>query len=1016
MNRLALAHARARRRQLDGEGGFALLFVLGITTMVVVLVGTALVVTASSVVPAVKSAYSQAADAAAQSGLQAFVAYLDGQCPSATSPADCAAHANLSNDSGLVAIPVPGASSGYTSTYHWHSYSTATYFRVESVGKVQQGGVAATRTVIGDVVPGASRDLLNYGMVTGFETSSSATALSDFQDHDIALDATAINAATVPIKGSVMRWGAASPGDAAGKVAVCNATYDVKGGRGNNPPPNAPNPYVDFTYSGLGGNNYTDFEPCHTSWGSYTKLLAPAHNAGSDPGGYSSNDALLLSNSWPGGPGPQFDQPVKTGWQYTTADSGVCSTVAGQNYRSFNLICAGYPVDVGGAPSDSSLYPNVMWQDPNQAPKLPTANPTIPDTACVYAGPTRIKFNNNDAQATVTSPGTTSSWVTSWQAAHPSAPAQCYTGASANGMAAQAVDLTGISIVRVADKGNVPSTTPAIAHGSSGWPVTGQKLGDTPSTSNSVFFLTNGTSGTTVGAPVWTNSATDANYAPAVNDNPSTKTDGAWAPQWTSFTNTGSCDATTGGLNFKFINCYMPKGSSADPYSWVKAQVKAAIAANPGNYTTAAQLQTLVNSYISQGNSSDAANNAPTFADYRSHRWSVTVTQGNGGGCTQATGVAGTATDTAITPPTSDSLFDNAAGNIHAAPSTDTTCFTATVTLQMGTCNVALVLGACVNVGNYVWGNGTALLGGNQKISQFTGTFTVKKTTTTTTTVAARSSFPAMNDITQYQMGFDGNGNGSNNTFGANLPGDLYIEGTVRHNIALVADDDVIITGSVGPNGANLATSDATKPNPEKTSDSDPASAIELVGRNNVRVYHPVRCKITDATQIANTSAGWCPNDITGLYTNVPAASDRPDQQYINLRPDLAGLTIYGAVFALGNAPAHIDCPQPPDGGGVCGGEFSLDNHNRGNALGYLTLVGSLGMAHHAPVGEEWPIADAFGATSRPYSGYQMAQQYLDLSSKLGETSGFPNPVDTTSSTGALWHIVSVSAAVSPPS
>jgi hypothetical protein len=1012
MTGLVLARARLRRLHADGEQerGFALLFVLGITTMIAVLVGTALVVTASSIVPAVQSAYSQAADAAAQSGVQAFVAYLDAECPSASTPAECALTANLSNDSGTVSIPVPGADSSYTATYRWHAYRSTNYFRVVSLGSVHEGGVAASRTVIGDVVPGATRDLLKYGMVTGFETESSATALTDFQEHTIALDSTAINAASVPIKGGKIHWGAASGGTAAGKTAVCNATFDAKGGRGNNPPPNAPNPYVDFTVSGLNGNNYTDYEPCHTSWGAYTKLIAPAHNATSNPGGYYSNDALLLSNSYPGGAGPDFDQPVYTGWQYSSsADAGQCSTAAGQNYRSFNLVCAGYPVEVGGAPSDGSLYPNVQYQDLAQGPQIPTSSPTIPNNACVYAGPTRIKFNNDDAHATVTSPMTTSSWVTSWLAAHPAAPAACYSGAGATGMAAATVNFSGISVVRVADNGNVPSTTPASAHGSSGWPVTGQKLGDTPSTSNSVFYLTSGTSGTVVGTPSYTNTATDAAYVPATNDNPSTKSDGAWVPQWTSYTNNGSCDATTGGANFKLFNCYVPKGSSADPYSWVKAQVKAAIAANPGNYTTTAQLQTLVNSLVSQGNSSDGNNAAPSHADSTSHKWSVAVAQGSGNGCTQATGVAGTATDTPISAPTNDSMFSNAAGNVHAAPSTDTTCFTATVTLQVGTCNVALVLGVCVNVGNYVWGNGTALLGGGQKIAQFTATFTVKKTTVTTTTTAARSSFPAMNDVTQYQMGFDNGGQGGDNTFGANGPGDLYVEGKVQHTMALVADDDVIITGSLGPSDADLSTSNSNQPNPETATDSDPASALEIVGRNNVRVYHPVKCRITDATAIAATSAGFCPDDITGLYSNVPATANRPDQQYVNLRSDLAGMTIYGAIFALGNAAGHLTCPQPPNGGGVCGGEFSADNHNRGDSLGYLTVVGTLGMAHHSPVGEEWPINDALGATSRPYSGYQMAQQYLDLSDRISSDTGFPNPLDTTSTTPALWHILSIS-------
>ena len=703
---------------------------------------------------------------------------------------------------------------------------------------------------------------------------------------------------------------------------------------------------------------------------------------------------MLLSNSYPGGPGPLFNQPVYTGWKYTSVDAGLCSTAEGQNYRSFNLVCAGYPVEVGGAPSDASLFPNVQYQDFSQGPQIPTGTPTIPSNACVYAGPTRIKFNNNDAQATVTSPMTTATWVGTWMAAHPTAPAACYTGAGVNGMAAQTVNLAGVSVIRVANKGDVPTTTPATAHGTTGWPVSGQRLGDTPSTLNSVFYLTSGTAGTVVGTPTYANTAADAAYVPAVGDNPSTKSDGAWVPQWTSFSNNGSCDTTTAGLNFKFFNCYVPKGTASDPYSWIKAQVKAAIAANPGNYTTAAQLQTLVNSYVTPGNSSDAANSAPTYADNRSHRWAAAVTAGSGGGCTQSTGVAGTATDTPISAPTNDAMFDSAAGNVHAAPSIDTTCFTATVTLQIGTCNVALVGGICVNVGNYVWGNGTALLGGGLKVAQFTVTFTVKKTTVTTTTVAARSSFPAMNDVTQYQMGMDNGGNANNNTFGANGPGDLYVEGKVQHTMALVADNDVILTGPTGPTDADLTSPNVNQPNPETAADPDPASALEIVGRSDVRVYHPVRCAVTVASQIADTSAGFCPNDITGLYDSVLPAADRPDQQYVNLRPDLAGMTSRPRSLRWAIRMRTSPAREPPNGGGVCGGEFSVDNYNRGNAMGYLTVVGSLGMAHHSAVGEEWPIADALGATSRPYSGYQLAQQFLD-----GPTRSARRPAPATCST-----------------
>jgi hypothetical protein len=995
MTGLALARARTRLHRLRNEddAGFMLIYVLGITTIIAILVGSALVVTASSIVPAVKSAFSQAADSAAQGGLQAFVAYADQNCPSATSSVtDCALPTNYS---GVVQIPIPNSNGSYTATYSWLAQKDPSnrYFRVKSTGRVAQGGLSATKVVVGDIVGGASLDDLDYGVVTGFETQSSATVLSDWPERTIALDATAIDAADVPIKGSDIHWSGASPGTAAGKVAVCNATFDAKGGAGNNLPPKAPNPYVDWTESGLNGNNYDNFQPCHTSWGTKTALLAPA-KPDDGSGGYFSNDALLLSNSYPGGTGPLFDQPVSTNWRYTTDDTGICGTAAGQNYRSFNLVCAGYPVEVGGAPASTSKYPNVQI---GQGPQVPNSTaPVIPSTACVYAGPTRVVLSGNSA--VITSPQTTISWVATNASTRP---AQCYAGAGVNGMAAQTVDLTGIQVLKVANDGTVPSTTPATAHGSSGWPSTGQKLGDTASTSNSVFYLTNGTSGTSSStAEVVT--ATPGSYVPATGDNPSTKADGAWTPQWTSFSTGTTCNTSTGTLDLKFFNCYQSGGAySAAAYSTLKTTVTNALAAAPASYDTATKLQTYLTTLLAAGNSSDAANAAPSHADNSSHKWKVSVAAGSGGGCTQSTGVAGTTTDTTLFAPSGDVFYANANGNVHVAPSTDTTCFTATVTLQVGTCNVALVLGVCVNVGNYVWGNGTALLGGGLSIAQFKTTFTLKTTTTTTTTVAATSTFPYMADVTQYQLGNSG-------TFGASGPGDLYVEGSAGHTMALVADDDLVLTGATGPTGTNPSSPSTTNPNPD-TSGSTATAALELVGRNNVRVYHPVNCTVTDSSAIAATDPGFCPNDITGLYDSIPPSGSRPDQQYINMRADLGGLTIHAAVFALGNSDAHITCPQPPEGGGVCGGEFTVDNYNRGASLGYLTEIGTLAMAHHAPVGEEWQVADALGATSRPYSGYQLAQQYQNVKALIKAASTVSDLLHTTSSTSSLWHILSVS-------
>ncbi|HEV7203943.1 MAG TPA: hypothetical protein VGN18_04995 [Jatrophihabitans sp.] len=986
MPSLRNARRRAERRRGD-DSGFMMIYVLMVVGIITTVVGATLTVTTATIVPSVQASYNQAADAAAQGGLQAFIAYVDANCGGATS--SVAACSLPTNYSGTVAIPTPGAASSYSSSYSWLAVKDPSnrYFRVKSTGIVKQNGISSTKVVVGDIVGGSTLDLLDYGLVTGFESQSSATVLGDWPARTIALDCAAVDAADYPIKGdkctsttdtflNSINWSGASPGTAAGKVAVCNATFDAKGGRGNNTPPKAPNPYVDWTEAGLNGNNYTNFQPCQTSWGSMTQLRTPIGNGADGAGGYFSNDALLISNSYPGGPGPLFNQPVATNWQYTSADAGICGLAPSQNYRSFNLQCAGYPIEVGGAPSTASKYPAVTV---GQGPQLPTGNPVIPANACIYAGPTRVQINGNTA--IVTSPQTTTAWIA---ANAPTNPAQCYTGATASGMALSSVDLTSITVLVANDNGSVPKTTPAIAHGSSGWPTTGQKLGATASTSNSLFYLTNAPAG---GATTtYADGATDKPYTPATGDNPSSKTDGAWTPQWTSFSSGNNCNTNTATTDLKLFNCYInPAGYSATAYSTFKSTVQAALAANPQNYQTAAQLQTYLQSLLTPGNSADAASTAPTYTDNRSHRWKVSVATdaSTTDGCTPTGGTPST-TNTAIPTPTADPFFANTPGNSAVTVQTATACLTASITLQIGTCNVALLAGICVNVGNYVWGNGTALLGGGLSVPQFKVTATPQATTTTTVITTATSTFPSMSDATQYQMGKSG-------TFGASGPGDLYIEGTAAHTMAVVAQDDVVVTGNLSGT-VNAATNRST-------------SALQIIGQNNVHIYHPVQCRITNATEIATTDPGFCPDDITGLYNSIVPNGTRPDQQYVNMRSDLAGLTIRGVVMALGNAESHITCPQPPGGGGTCGGEFTVDNYSRGAPLSYLTEIGTLAMSHHAPVGQEWEVSDTTGQSSRPYSGYEMAQQYENLKALLAGVSVLP----TQSPTSAMWHILSIS-------
>lgn len=984
MNRLSVEQ---RRRAGQSDDGFVLIYVLMVITIVTVLVGGVLVVSASSVVPAQRAAFTQAAQAAAQGGLNAFVAYVDRHCGgSDAAVGNCSLPTNFSGARTIY------SSNGYSATYAWRADPdpNGRYFRVTSTGTTSQGGVTTSKTLTADVTGGASLDVLDYGVVTGYETQSSASVLALDPERFIYLDpATVATPGVGSLKtdndgSATVHWSGASPGTSAGKVAVCNATFSGSHGRASLPPPNAPNPYVDWSEDALAGNNFTHFAPCQTAWGSLTKLLPPA-NPSDGAGGYFSRDAMFLSNSWPGGPGPLFDQPVQTMFDPAQLAQAVCGTAPGQYYRAFDLSCAGYPVDVGGGENPASTYPLPVHVP--YGPTVPASTPTISAGSCVYNGPTRILLRV-DGTAVVTSPQTTSAWVA---ANAGSRPAQCYTGAgpSGAGMAGSRVDLTyplTIRTVFVQNDGNPPPATPALRVGSSGWNTTGQKAGDAATPSNSVFW----SSATTTPSPTTTTStvtAQDNSYNPAVGDNPSKFSDGAWTPAWTSDTN-GTCGPATNPADLRLLTCYLPK--TYTDYGSLKSTLQAALAANPTTYTDPSGAQSalanLLTTTLAAANSTDATASTPVNPDATSHRWNVQVVVDTSptDGCTPGQSV-GQSMTTSIPAPSNDPFFSNRAGNTATTPKTTTQCLTATVTAQIGTCTKAVLLDACT--GKNAWGSGVATTGAGQTVPQFTVTVRAATTVTSTTVTPAVSSFPDMSDVTQYNIGDAG-------ALGADGPGDLYVEGTTPQTLALVAQNDAVVTGNL------------TAQNPD-------SQTVELVGQNNVRLYHPVKCAVTTPAAIAATTVGFCPDDLTGLYNSPLPNGSWPYQQYINMRPDLANLTINGAVFALGNAPLNFNCPAQPTTTGICGGEFTTDNFNRGanpdgSTLGAVTVTGTVAMQHHSPLGEEWEIPDVPGQTGRPYSGYQFNERYQNLKSIL--TGDGSQVLTTATNSASLWHVISISA------
>ena len=168
------------------------------------------------------------------------------------------------------------------------------------------------------------------------------------------------------------------------------------------------------------------------------------------------------------------------------------------------------------------------------------------------------------------------------------------------------------------------------------------------------------------------------------------------------------------------------------------------------------------------------------------------------------------------------------------------------------------------------------------------------------------------NDVTQYSHGY----------------GDVYVEGTTNANVSLVAEHDIVVTN-------DLTYGDKV--------DVDTTNyGLALVADHNVRLYRPMTCT-TDGT-LGATSAGYCPNDYSGVYTNKiswPLPANYPARMY---QPDNAPSitnggsgTIYAAIFTLR-------------------GSFIADNFYRG-AIGYgISVFGGLYQYHR-------------GATSLPYQG-----------------------------------------------
>lgn len=1051
MTRLPLA-ARARARQQQAardESGFVLIYVLMVITIVTVLVGSVLVVSASSVIPSVRSAYDDAADAAAQAGIQDVAAIANANCTGAyTTPAACNSHAAW--PTGWTAIAQPTA--GYTTEYKLDSPSPQVtaggYLRVTSIGQVVRGGVTATRTLVADLAGGTSTSCFDYSACTQYETQAPDVMSQLYPaNRSISLDSTAVSKAdAVPgVSGAqTVTWNGANTSGTAGSVNSCNTPYYTgvsATSREVNPPANAPTPFVDWTETGtIGTSSVTQYQPCQVSLGSSTKLLAPSTTA-NGAGGYATNDAPLISNSNPGNTtGPLLAQQIYTTYSGATDPTGI----AGQNYRSFTL--PGYNPQVGGTPG--SLSP----QNARTVPGPITATPSFTNVTgkpCIYQGPTRVVLNA-DGTATITSPQTIVSLGGS--------PSSCYPLAFSTGIYFYTTPtLTSISGfnggISVLNNGSAPyATTTTAPHTSSGWATTGQKAYTTTSgvtaptpasAANTVIFDSSlaATSGDTTGAsapdscsPTSTYIGTNASSACQWSEASSSSQGSSWVSDgvgWTKYSAGTTCgNDSTDRLTFE---CDYNRGavnSTQDEYSNARNSIKTALAQpliSCGGQkfapltATAAQLGCMLQSNVGVADTAANTPNNPS-AKPGDHQYIATVAPVTGAAtnpvlCSSCTKTVGSAPS--LTNP-HDTLFDTSQLSGTASKETASTAATTfTIGRQIYGCYVpnnpsistllqdALnLLGLAAPPGSYdptgklcgqlsglsgpgtnAWGDGgytvATSIGGS--VPQFQVTITQGTYSNFLQGKPAVINFPSMSDVTQYATSSGG-------AAGSNGPGDLYVEGTATTSLALVAANDVVITS-----GLNPANSTST--------------GIEVIGQNNVRVYHPVSCLSTASqTAIAATTAGFCPNDLTGLYSSIPTpvgpVGYRPYQQYMNMATNNigTGLSINAAIFTEGGVTPSALCPTW-SGAGICGGEFTVDNYNRGASLSALSVTGTVFQEHHGALGEEWEVPDASGQV-RPQSGYALTLQYQNLKTQL---NSFSTLIPTSTTVASLWHVVSTS-------
>lgn len=911
---------RALRRSDDGQ---SLIFVLLIGVLTMLMLGTASVALVSQIGPSGASVDSGAALAAAEAGIDDFVATVNRRCPPTdgfycgwltTGVTSDGSVADPTNDVGTLVAGSDGT--GTRESFYWKvAFATSGFARVVSTGQVPTGKASPkyrTKTLVADV--DATPSFNNFQYYTKYETYPADFVNSFFAPRTVQVTSSSAASGSAVSGPGLLTWNGtctyvsttATPTcDPNHDTSICNDLYYPSDGPGRGTDVkwnNAVRRPSAAVQAAMGtDSSFAYYAETGTFQPTSGPPVAEVHNDTCDSsfepnmvmsGPIYSQDAYLIDRGKDTG-NSQNSMPVFNDYAYSMWN-GVINGVQ-------------QPLDVNGG--YDRPYPTTDGQISttlNPAPVYTTRELDLPSddsdakglATCTYTGPTRIKISG--AFAYITSPGTPTA---------PSPPGAAYCYQSTGSFAG--VGGGGVVNAQVP----IQDTLIYVQNPASGSP-------SLATAADPIFDLTTtlsvppDTSGNTL-AGTWTDDATYSSNAPCPAADP---------------TERRNLDCEASNAN-----------PAADVFTAIKNAVNGVVAGSDADGAVQSDLQSAMGAAFTKPGV--LVSSKPSSLGAGQVRYQVTA-----GAMTSAS--------TTITPAAqSDAFFQSTTGAGYKE--TDKRW------------PVSITRYSCTNAGGCSTANSitsTAMLTGASNATRTTYTALSPVNSTSRFPWFGSGGYTDMNnDITQYYNGY----------------GDAYVEGTLTGSMSIVAEHDIVITNNLDYNNENLTTT---------------TDGLALVANHDVRIYRPMTC--TDNGTAGQTTGGYCPNDLTGVYTTPlswPLPNNYPSLKYQRDNAPAMGdnATIYATIFTLQ-------------------GCFMVDNFYRGGIGSSAAIYGGLYQQHRGPTSLPYQGRPYQGSTTK-MPGITLSYTYDNM--RAGQTANgglrvpwFPTPQGQPPS-GRTWDVFSISTA-----